>query len=152
MQRDRLLRFNIKALKRDRDQLWAEAAAREAEGESIRLDPALWSDAEREQEKRLARDPWQDLLEQKLARYEQEGGLKITATDLLKALDVDAAQARQDMSTRLTHVMQRLGWKRPRNRLIMVDGVRVAGYVKGEPPRRRIVTYSDRYGTTTELE
>jgi predicted P-loop ATPase len=72
MQRDRLLRFNIKALKRDRDQLWAEAAAREAEGESIRLDPALWSDAEREQEKRLARDPWQDLLEQKLARYEQE--------------------------------------------------------------------------------
>jgi hypothetical protein len=48
--------------------------------------------------------------------------------------------------------MQRLGWKRPRNRLIMVDGVRVAGYVKGEPPRRRIVTYSDKYGTTTELE
>ena len=71
---------------------------------------------------------------------------------MLKALNVDAAQARQGMSTRLTHVMQRLGWKRPRNRLIMVDGVRVAGYVKGEPPRRRIVTYSDRYGTTTELE
>jgi predicted P-loop ATPase len=34
-------RFNIEELKKDRDQLWAEAAHREAQGESIRLEEKL---------------------------------------------------------------------------------------------------------------
>ena len=38
-------RFDVDALRRDRDQLWAEAAHREAAGESIRLDPALYDAA-----------------------------------------------------------------------------------------------------------
>src|SRR4051812_14672876 len=33
--------FDLEALSRDRDQLWAEAADREKAGESIRLDPSL---------------------------------------------------------------------------------------------------------------
>ena len=38
-------RFDLEALKRDRDQLWAEAAAREASGASIRLPEQLWAAA-----------------------------------------------------------------------------------------------------------
>jgi predicted P-loop ATPase len=42
--------FDIKALTRARDQLWAEAVVREADGMSIRLDPALYAAAEEQQQ------------------------------------------------------------------------------------------------------
>jgi predicted P-loop ATPase len=48
--------FDIEALRRDRDQLWTEAAAREATGVSIRLAKELWPMAGVEQEKRLTKD------------------------------------------------------------------------------------------------
>ena len=38
----RCKQFDIAALRRDRDQLWAEAAAREASGASIRMEQNLW--------------------------------------------------------------------------------------------------------------
>jgi hypothetical protein len=40
----RVARFDLDALRRDHDQIWAEAAAIEAKGESIRLDPRLYPD------------------------------------------------------------------------------------------------------------
>jgi predicted P-loop ATPase len=46
----RIQQFKIAALRHVRDQLWAEAAAREAAGASIRLDPKLWPKAAEEQE------------------------------------------------------------------------------------------------------
>ena len=39
----RVQRFDVDAIERDRDQLWAEAAQREAEGASIRLPEELWA-------------------------------------------------------------------------------------------------------------
>ena len=50
--------WRINALKFDRDQLWAEAAQREAAGESIRLDPALYVAAGEAQEERRVEDPF----------------------------------------------------------------------------------------------
>ncbi len=58
----RVERFDLAALRRDRDQLWAEAAAREAKGESIRLDPALYPAAAAEQDLRRVEDPFVDVL------------------------------------------------------------------------------------------
>jgi hypothetical protein len=58
-----ITRFDVDELTRDRDQIWAEASAREATGASIRLDPALWADAAEQQEDRRAGDPWEDVLE-----------------------------------------------------------------------------------------
>ena len=54
--------FDVEALARDRDQLWAEAvsASRQA---SIRLSSALWADAAVEQEARRAVDPWEEVIE-----------------------------------------------------------------------------------------
>ena len=55
--------LNIEMLKRDRLQLWGEAATYEAAGESIVLDKKLWPAAAAEQEKRRMKDPWEDVLE-----------------------------------------------------------------------------------------
>ena len=54
--------IDIEALRRDRDQLWAEAAEVEAKGESLVLPKDLWGDASDAQEERRQHDPWDDLL------------------------------------------------------------------------------------------
>jgi hypothetical protein len=60
-------RFDLAALARDLNQLWAEAAVREAAGASIRLDQSLWAAAAQEQEARVSQDVWQEALDEKLA-------------------------------------------------------------------------------------
>jgi hypothetical protein len=55
-------RFDLAALAKDRDQLWAEAAVREARGESIRLPEEYWEAAAIAQERRQQDDPWLDIL------------------------------------------------------------------------------------------
>jgi predicted P-loop ATPase len=62
----RVQRFDVDAILRDRDQIWAEAAEREATGESIRLDSDLWEAAGQQQEQRRAADPWEDDIEELL--------------------------------------------------------------------------------------
>ena len=64
--------INIDALRRDRDQLWGEAAALEAKGASIVLDPALWPAATEEQEKRRLVDTWEDVIESMLPVWKSE--------------------------------------------------------------------------------
>jgi predicted P-loop ATPase len=57
-------RINVKAILRDRDQLWAEAkyANDEPLGESIMLPEPLWKAAGKEQEARTYKDAWADTL------------------------------------------------------------------------------------------
>jgi len=50
--------IDLEALRRDRDQLWGEAAYHEAQGASIGLPAKLWADARAEQDRRLVADPW----------------------------------------------------------------------------------------------
>src|SRR5262249_28114772 len=76
-------KFNLEALKRDVDQIWAEAAAREAKGESIRLDPQLWGAAGLEQEQRTAEDPWWELLEEHFDPYP---AMRIPCKDVWKLI------------------------------------------------------------------
>jgi predicted P-loop ATPase len=57
-----IVRVDIEAVRRDRDQLFAEAVAAEAMGESLVLPEELWPDAEVRQESRVASDPWADRL------------------------------------------------------------------------------------------
>jgi hypothetical protein len=67
----RMQRFDLAALRRDRDQLWAEAVAREAKGESIRLRRELWPLAAREQRQRLADDRDSQCLSRRSRRQDQ---------------------------------------------------------------------------------
>jgi putative DNA primase/helicase len=54
---------DTKTLEADIDQLWAEAAMLEAEGEPLTLPRHLWTDAGAAQDERLERDLWEDKLE-----------------------------------------------------------------------------------------
>jgi hypothetical protein len=58
----RVKEFDIAALERDRDQIWAEASVIEAEGASIRLNPNLYADAAVEQSKYRVEHPWTSIL------------------------------------------------------------------------------------------
>jgi hypothetical protein len=137
--------IKIADLKKDRDQLWAEAAAREAEdGTSIRLNKELWPEAAKEQEARLVIDPYFDALQTELDHL--NGGMKITCESLWTILNLGMSQ--RD-SLRLGAAMRRLGWRRPnRQGVIAVPGSKKAvGYVKGDKPWSLIRIERDHTGT-----
>jgi hypothetical protein len=127
----RVKAFDLEALARDRDQLWAEAAAREATGANIRLDPKLWAKAAEEQARRLTNDPFFDTLQAELGKMVG----KIAATSVWEILDVKPGQRSQDQNKRLGDAMRKLGWRRPNEAgLARIGGVPVSAYVKGEQP------------------
>jgi virulence-associated protein E len=129
--------FNVEALRRDRDQLWAEAAAREARGDRIRLDPSLWEAAGREQAERLTQDPYYEALAEELDRF--EGPLKIAAADVWTIMEVKPGQRSQDQNRRVGEAMRKLGWRRPNTAgNVRLEGKLVSGYVKGEQPWRTL--------------
>jgi hypothetical protein len=125
--------FDTKALRRDRDQLWAEAAAREAQGASIRLDRALWAAAGGEQALRRIADPWEEIVAEHLDG--KEG--KLTVEDAWKIVGVDEAHRTQEHNRRLGEAMKKAGWSHGRRRR---HGPLRYAYVKGESDRWLRVT------------
>ena len=120
--------FDIEALRRDRDQLWAEAAARETQGESIRLRPSLWGAAADEQSERRIADPWEETIGAHLDGF--EGLLRIE--DAWKLVGVPAGQRTQPQNQRLGDAMRQAGWERTRRR---DSGDRTYVYKKGQGDR-----------------
>lgn len=104
-------RFDLEGLARDRDQIWAEAAAREELGESIRLPACLWANAAEEQDARRLDDPIACALEAALG----DARGRIRASDIWSLLDVPMAQ-RPAMSKSVGNAMQELGWERRKSR------------------------------------
>jgi predicted P-loop ATPase len=101
--------IDVDALRRDRDQLWAEAANAEAAGVSLILDRSLWAEAEIEQELRRNPDPWDDVLADITGQfYGAEEWVK--AQELLVRLNIPHDRATAETYKRLKRVMQRLGW------------------------------------------
>lgn len=122
-------RFDLEALRRDRDQLWAEAAAREAAGESIRLAPHLWAIAGEHQAKRLVRDTFFDTLADLLDGSEG----KVRAEDIWAAIGLeDRSKRTQANNDRLHAVMTRLGWSRPADDRLRFGGKRLQAWIKGD--------------------
>jgi len=116
--------FDLDALRRDRDQLWAEAAKREAEGASIRLDPSLYAAAGAEQEARRVDDPFVESLSALLG--DRAG--KLRAADVWKLLGIPAGQQTQDQNARVGDAMRELGWNRTKRRF---GGSPEHAYVRG---------------------
>lgn len=110
----KLQRFDVEWIKQHRDQLWAEAAAREEAGESIRLRQELWADAARHQEKRREIDPWEGTLRGYLLSAEPSGDTKIrVATNKIwEVLGIPVDRRDRGSSLRISEVMHRLGFKR----------------------------------------
>ncbi len=132
----RVQRFDVEAVERDRDQLWAEAAQREAEGASIRLPEELWEVAAEEQEERLVENPFLSRLESLLRDTDgepMEG--KVTTDALMTALDISTGQRRDDHFKNLAAAMQTLGWEKAQRR---VHGERSRVYLKGPEPHKTI--------------
>jgi predicted P-loop ATPase len=103
----------------DRDQLWAEAAARETAGESIRLNPELWDMAKARQEAHRVEDPW----EEKLGNLDAEVSLAI----IWPILGISSSSATPKDSQRVAAIMRRLGYVGTRK---MVNGTRTTYYEK----------------------
>jgi len=110
-----------------REELWAEAYHTwyyGARGE-IALPMTEREAAEREQELRRVRDPWEDKLDTFL--NEKYAGENFLSTDTVfhDCLRRDLDQASTTDARRLAQVMQKLGWERTRK---MIDGRLARGY------------------------
>lgn len=113
----RIERFDIPALQRDRDQLWAEAAYWETKGESIRLPEELWETARQEQAAREEIDSWDNLvsdwLEAELrdTRTILDELYRTTIPDVAKAIGIKPENIDTRVEKRLMRSMRRAGWE-----------------------------------------
>ncbi len=98
---------DLDGLRRDRDQLWAEALVRER-GASLVLSPKLWGEAAERQESRRETDPWED----KLSGLK---GKKIPTQNILEGiLEIPSDRQTQWMTKRIAHAMRKNGWDGPK--------------------------------------
>lgn len=98
--------FDIEALRRDRDQLWAEAVQIEASEASIRLDPELWEVAAVEQEAREQLNPFEELLAKALGEIHG----RIWVLDVYYILGLEPEKITQQQQTQIGTAMRKLGW------------------------------------------
>jgi hypothetical protein len=130
----------------DRDQIWAEASALEAQGASDVLPENLWSMAAERQSGQTTADPWADILrpflDQRTAEFDRltssdEGDELIPAlppdrvhsAELFDALAIKSADQSKDKAQRLRTVMeQSLGWHHRHS--VRVAKRASAGYVR----------------------
>lgn len=106
-------RFDVERIKADRDQLWAEACAAEAKGESIRLPMHLWGTAGDAQEERREVDAWENLIVELLVNVQAgtDGRKRIITDHLWDALGIETARRDRPGSLRIAEIMQRLGFE-----------------------------------------
>ena len=152
----KMKRIDIEGLKRDRDQLWAEAATAQAAGEALYIPDALWGDAEVQQKARMHHDPWNDVITvalEKLDWIKGKEGLWSLASDIdgkpewrvsshyliSRVLWISDKDQRPDQATRLGDVMRDLGWTY-NEKTMKVEGKACRGYIKsGDAPQVEVI-------------
>jgi hypothetical protein len=119
--------FNVKGIAAIKDQLWAEASAREKAGMSIRLPEALWPAAAGHQEERREADAWEDDIAEiiKTAELNSLGKRNLTAKEIWAALGVPMERRDRRGSLRISEIMQRAGFKSWK---VKREGVLYSGY------------------------
>lgn len=103
--------IDLEALRRDRDQLWAEAAHREAQGESIVLPQDLWAVATVEQDERLEEDPWLEPLAGLRGKAFGDEVRLFTSHLLSEVLGIEVERQHNGHAKRLAGLMKSLGWE-----------------------------------------
>ncbi len=123
--------IDLEALKRDRDQLWAEASRLEATGETLALPQTLWADAAEKQGDRMIDDPWLDRLRAYVECRPDK--TRFLSEELLEqAVEVPCSRRNQNDAKRVSMLMAKLGWRHKTN---LRDGQRSGtGYVSPVDP------------------
>lgn len=118
--------IDLNQARSDVDQLWAEAAALEADGHPLTLPKELWGDAAHEQAARLVSDTWEDALADKLEGY---GGraVKVRTSDVLLAIGVSIERQDRQNTQRVAGVLRRLGFEDG----IKIGKARTRGWQRG---------------------
>ena len=109
--------IDLEALARDREQLWAEAAAAERAGESIVLDRKLWDSARAEQDERMEREPWAELIHNYLVAEKRDD---VTVKEVLvdnRFIQLDPAALNQAAMNRAVRALRSLGYTKYRKRV-----------------------------------
>ena len=121
---------DLKALRLDRDQLWAEAALREAQGASIVLPQELWAVAAAEQQDRLEDDPWLE----KLANIQGKAfgdEVRVFTSELLgEELGIELERQHSGNTKRVAALMKSLGWEDGK---FKVGGKTLRGFRRPKP-------------------
>jgi hypothetical protein len=136
--------LDLDGVARDRDQLWAEAAAVEATGEPLTIPSELWGAAIVEQRGRVSHDAWEDILARHLAELRDDkvkdgaywvgvndsGGLewRVASSYLLGPFVLAIGIERQTVAVtkRLAEVMRTLGCKKPNSSIRVGNAIRRA--------------------------
>jgi len=136
-------RIDVARIAADRDQLWAEAAALEAQGTSDVLPERLWATAAERQADQTSDDPWGDALADFLERREWEHAMylpydddlspppsdRVHTSELFEELQIAPESRTKDKAQRLRTVMESaLGWRHRRN--VRVGDRIGAGYAR----------------------
>lgn len=118
--------IDLEALRRDRNQLWAEAAIVEAGGEPLGLPESLWKRAAEVQLDRVAEDSWADVLRAAPWERHTHDRKRVLTEQLYRLLKLDPRDQTPAAGARLRAVMERLGWTKTK----VKDGGRsLQGYV-----------------------
>jgi predicted P-loop ATPase len=125
-------KIDLKGLARDREQLWAEAAHREAQGESIALPVELYNAAAAEQAARVQTDPWLEKLEEAIGDFTG----KIRVSDIWLKLGVDSKTQNPALGKRIAGIMKQLGFMKGKQRDF--SGKAVNCYWKPAPGKDRV--------------
>jgi Virulence-associated protein E len=130
--------IDIDALRRDRDQLWAEAAHYEATGVSIVLPQNLWADAAVQQEARREPDPWEAALadvQGTLSTNPVNGApeYRVLTDELFIRLGIPTKDRNDFMAKRIARCMSHLCWTKP-DKSIRIGGKQGRGFVKPVAP------------------
>lgn len=113
---------DLEALKKDRDQLWAEASVLEAFGETLVLPSELWSVAADRQGDRLVTDPWLDAIRGFVERKERVSARAIFEEALLQPISRNS----QADAKRVAGIMASLGYTHKKS--MREEGRVVSGY------------------------
>jgi predicted P-loop ATPase len=137
-------KIDLEALKRDRDQLWAEAVEAEATGEDLMIDQSLWGAANKRADDRRVIDPWEDILAKvdsalavmhKLSH--EQGETRVASSHLFDGfLYINPANMPMRDAKRVASCMRRLGWKGPK--VLSINGKDTRGYCKPLPKYKPI--------------
>lgn len=105
--------IDIDGLKRDRDQLWAEAADRYLLGETWWLEGDMERIAAEQTDARRLFDPWQDEIETMLNEGVFKERDRIRPSQILDHMDLTASQRTAIYAARAGKVLRALGWRKP---------------------------------------